>query len=50
MQVIDYEWSPDSKWIARARGRVFCREMYIIPAAGGTPKNVTHATENFGIT
>jgi tricorn protease len=50
--VIDYEWSPDGKWIAFAReDGSFASEIYIMPAAGGEAKNVTHyATRNTGIT
>ena len=50
--IFDYEWSPDSKWIvyARADGS-FASELYIIPAAGGTARNVTRfATYNGGVT
>ncbi len=52
VQVIDYEWSPDSKWIAYSRvDGSFASEMYISPAEGGVAKNVTrYATENYGIT
>jgi tricorn protease len=51
-QVIDYEWSPDSKWIAYSRmDGSFASEVYIIPATGGEAHNVTHyATFNAGIT
>src|SRR5208282_5033805 len=51
-QVIDYEWSPDSKWVAYARmDGSFASEIYIIPTAGGEARNVTHyATYNSGIT
>src|SRR5262249_9161129 len=48
----DYEWSPDSKWIAYARmDGSFASELYIIPAAGGQARNVTrYATYNAGVT
>src|SRR5262249_13032634 len=51
-QVFDYEWSPDSKWVAFARmDGSFASELFIIPAAGGEAKNVTrYATYNGGIT
>ncbi len=51
-QVIDYEWSPDSKWLAYSRmDGSFASEVYIIPAAGGPAHNVTrYATFNAGIT
>ncbi|HXG12942.1 MAG TPA: S41 family peptidase [Gemmataceae bacterium] len=48
-QVFDYEWSPDSKWIAFARADgSFASELYIVPADGSEPpRNVTrHATYN----
>ncbi len=51
-QVIDYEWSPDSKWIVFARmDGSFASELYIMPAAGGNAVNVTRfATFNAGVT
>jgi tricorn protease len=55
-QVFDYEWSPDSKWIAYARmDGSFASELYIVPATGPTkadpPRNVTRfATYNAGVT
>jgi tricorn protease len=54
--VIDYEWSPDSKWLAYARlDGSFASELYIVPADGPTAadpaRNVTHyATFNAGVT
>lgn len=54
--VFDYEWSPDSKWVAYARrDGSFASELYIAPATGPTPdnppRNVTrHATYNAGVT
>lgn len=52
VQVFDYDWSPDGKWIAYARiDGSFASEMYIVPATGGESKNVTrYATWNAGIT
>ncbi|HMC65536.1 MAG TPA: MdsD protein, partial [Gemmataceae bacterium] len=52
VEVFDYEWSPDSKWLAYSRADgSFASEVYIIPAAGGPPRNVTrYATYNAGIT
>jgi tricorn protease len=52
VQVFDYEWSPDSKWVAYARtDGSFASELYVIPAAGGEAKNVTrYATYNAGMT
>ncbi|HYV37033.1 MAG TPA: DPP IV N-terminal domain-containing protein, partial [Gemmataceae bacterium] len=55
-RVIDYEWSPDSKWIAYARlDGNWSSEIYIIPASGPTAgdpiRNVTrYALFNAGIT
>jgi tricorn protease len=55
-RVIDYEWSPDSRWIAYARlDGNWSSEIYIIPATGATAKdparNVTrYALFNAGIT
>jgi tricorn protease len=56
VQVIDYEWSPDSKWIVYARmDGHFASELYIIPAAGPTKENparniTRYATFNAGVT
>ncbi len=52
VQVIDYEWSPDSKWLAFSRtDGSLASEMYLIPATGGAARNVTrYATYNAGIT
>jgi tricorn protease len=55
-KVIDYEWSPDSKWIVYSRlDGSFASELYIIPAGGATAenpaRNVTrYATWNAGVT
>jgi tricorn protease len=55
VQVFDYEWSPDSKWIAYARqDGSFASELYITPAEGLKPgvkaKNITrYATYNGGV-
>jgi tricorn protease len=51
-QVIDYEWSPDSKWLCYARvDGNFAAELYIMPSTGGTARNITrYATFNTGIT
>jgi tricorn protease len=54
--VIDYEWSPDSKWLAYARlDGSFASELYIVPADGPTAadpaRDITHyATFNAGVT
>ncbi len=54
--VIDYEWSPDSKWLAYARmDGSWASELYIVPATGATAadpaRNVTrYATYNAGVT
>jgi len=52
VEVFDYDWSPDSKWLVYARqDGSFASELYIIAAAGGEAKNVTHyATYNGGVT
>jgi tricorn protease len=49
--VLDYEFSPDSKWIAYSRmDGNFASEIYLIPADGGSPTNLTrYATRNFGV-
>jgi tricorn protease len=55
-RVIDYEWSPDGKWIAFARlDGSWASEIYIVPAGGPTAadpiRNVTRfALWNVGIT
>jgi tricorn protease len=51
-QVINYEWSPDSKWLCFARlDGSFASELYIVPSTGGTPRNITrYATYNIGVT
>jgi tricorn protease len=53
VQVFDYDWSPDGKWLAFARiDGSFASEMYIVPSDGSAEaKNVTrYATFNAGIT
>jgi tricorn protease len=56
VQVFDYEWSPDSRWLAFARrDGSFASELYIVPAGGATTnhpvRNVTrYATFNGGVT
>jgi tricorn protease len=52
-QVFDYDWSPDSKYLAFARmDGSFASEIYIIPADGSEkPRNVTrYATFNGDVT
>jgi tricorn protease len=55
-QVIDYEWSPDGKWLCYARqDGSFASELFIIPATGATaqnpPRNITRfATANVDVT
>ena len=54
--IFDYEWSPDSQWIAYARqDNHFASEIFMIPANGATPENPARnltrfATYNGGIT
>jgi tricorn protease len=54
--VIDYEWSPDAKWLCYARlDGSFASELYIVPATGPTAadpaRNITrYATFNAGVT
>jgi len=56
VQVFDYDWSPDSKWIVYARmDGSFASELYVVPVdgapAGTVPKNITrYATYNAGVT
>jgi tricorn protease len=56
VHVFDYEWSPDSKWLAYARrDGSFASELFIIPATGATAenpaRNVTrYATYNGDVT
>jgi len=51
-QVIDYDWSPDSKSFVYARlDGSWGNELYIVPAAGGKSENITHyATGNYDVT
>jgi tricorn protease len=55
VQVIDYDWSPDSKWFVFARqDGSFASELYIVPATGPTKdnpaRNITrYATRNLGV-
>lgn len=52
VQVFDYDWSPDGKYLAFARtDGSYASEIYIIPSAGGEAKNVTrYATYNGDVT
>jgi eukaryotic-like serine/threonine-protein kinase len=34
-------WSPDGKWIGFQRGRVFEDDLFVVPAAGGEPRQIT---------
>ncbi|HEV3146776.1 MAG TPA: S41 family peptidase, partial [Gemmataceae bacterium] len=51
-QVIDYDWSPDSKMLVYARmDGSFGTEIYITPAASWKAENVTrYATSNYDVT
>jgi tricorn protease len=50
-EVINYEWSPDAKWVVYSRmDGSFASELYISPAGGGEAKNLTrYATSNAGV-
>jgi tricorn protease len=54
--VIDYEWSPDSRWLCYARmDGSFATDLYIVPTTGATAdnpvRNVTrYATSNYDVT
>lgn len=50
-RVIEYSWSPDGSWIVYSRmDSHFASELYLIPASGGQPVNITrYATRNFGV-
>jgi tricorn protease len=56
VDVFDYEWSPDSKWVVYARrDGSFASELYVVPATGPTadnpPRNITrYATYNGDVT
>jgi tricorn protease len=56
VQVFDYDWSPDSRWIVYARrDGSFASELYIVPSTGPTVsnpiRNITrYATFNAGVT
>jgi len=53
VQVFDYEWSPDGKWVVYARiDGSYSSELYIVPADGKEkPRNVTrYATFNGDVT
>jgi Tol biopolymer transport system component/C-terminal processing protease CtpA/Prc len=44
-----HSWSPDSKWVAFSRmDRYHVRDIWVIPAVGGTAVNVTRYPENNG--
>ncbi len=49
-RVIEYDWSPDSKWLVYSlMDGNLASELYLIPAAGGPATNLTrYATRNFG--
>ncbi|MFO0876367.1 MAG: S41 family peptidase [Gemmataceae bacterium] len=56
VQVFDYDWSPDGRWIVFARrDGSFASELYIVPSTGATVsnpvRNITrYATYNGGVT
>jgi tricorn protease len=55
-RVVDYEWSPDSKWFVFSRlDGSFASELYVVPATGATAdnpvRNITrYATYNSDVT
>jgi tricorn protease len=56
VHVIDYEWSPDSRWVVYARrDGSFASELYIVPSGGPTAENparniTRYSTYNAGVT
>ncbi|MER3415228.1 MAG: MdsD protein [Gemmataceae bacterium] len=50
-QVIEYEWSPDSRWLVYSRmDQYFASELYLVPVQGGEASNITrYATRNFSM-
>lgn len=56
VDVFDYEWSPDSKWVVYARrDGSFASELYVVPATGATAENparniTRYATYNGDVT
>jgi tricorn protease len=44
--IVTYSWSPDSKWVAFSRmDRYQVRDIWVVPAVGGTAVNVTRYPE-----
>ncbi len=41
-------WSPDGKWIAFQRGDTVRFDVFVVPAAGGEPRQVTHDNNMMG--
>jgi tricorn protease len=51
VQVFDYDWSPDGKYLVYARrDGSFASDLYIIPVTGGSARNITrYGTYNGGV-
>ncbi len=55
-KVVDYEWSPDSKWFVYSRlDGSFASELYVVPSTGATAENparniTRYATYNSDVT
>lgn len=41
-------WSQDGRWIAFSEGRIPSRDMFVLPASGGTPRKISRATSILG--
>jgi tricorn protease len=47
-QVFDYEWSPDSQWIAFAKSDAFfASELFVVPSGGPTAENPARNVTRF---
>lgn len=51
-KIVDYEWSPDSRWVVYAKmDGSFSTDLFVQRATGGNAVNVTrYATTNVGVT
>jgi Tol biopolymer transport system component len=41
-------WSQDGRWIAFSEGKIPSRDMFVLPASGGTPRRVSRAASILG--